>query len=971
MKLRPGIINAIAVVIVMLCGIPSNMDAQVLAFPGAEGFGRYATGGRGGAVIEVTNLNDDGPGSLREAIDASGPRTVVFLVSGTIFLESSLRIDNGAITIAGQTAPGHGITLANYNFNVDADNVIVRYIRSRLGDVTGTEDDAFSCRETENVIIDHCSFSWSVDEAASSYLNRNFTMQWCIISESMYNSVHPKGPHGYGGIWGGSRASFHHNLIAHHTSRNPRFNGSRYIGSPWEEIVDYRNNVVYNWGFNSAYGGEPSEVDGTRARINFVNNYYKAGPGTNSGEVSYRLVSPDAYNGTYSYWYISGNKAEANPQVFTDNWTYGVQGVTEGEKEEMRTDTPFEFEITTDHTADEAYSSVLAGAGVTIPMRDTIDRRIIAEVENGTATYGGSSWGENSGIIDSQEDVGGWPALFSDHYPVDADHDGMADEWELYVGLDPGDPADRNGDLDGDEYTNLEEYLNSIAPTTYFIYPPTQLVAELTAPQEIALSWIDNSTDEDGFFLERSVNGGPFFRIDTLDQDQESYIDQTAGYGSECIYRVSSFNEEDSSVFAVSGMVSTLAANDPPHQASMPDPADGAESVPSVYRLAWQAGTGAVSHKVYIGTTASPEFFNETTDTSVEVTGLEPGTKYYWRVDGVNSNGETTGETWEFFTEISLTDQLVGHWQFESISSVYDSSIFANHGFYYNFLPYSISSNGALGKAIKFNGTNQYIRIPHNDVFDFPKNSFTISMWIRQDPGATDDTKEYRYLIKGSHVKNSGTGSSGKHYELYHAPAEGEVRFVVDDHTSRSYVAAGEDLYVNNEWSHIAAVRDTENSEIRIYSNGNLAGSAADETGDISQQEDLYFGYDPDYQSYFKGTMDDVRLFNYRLTDNEILSLARLGPVGIHSIYSGNSTDISFYPNPTRGRVQVDIHSVSGPVDARISIIDTGGSEQYSRTERAGAGRQTFDLDPQLAPGIYILRVTINNDKYNGKLVIL
>jgi len=972
MKKIPVTAKVITVTILLICGSQLNqLGAQVLAFPGAEGFGRFTTGGRGGEVIEVTNLNDDGPGSLREAIDASGPRTVVFRISGTIYLESTLRIDNGDITIAGQTAPGQGITLAYHNLNVDADNVIIRYIRSRLGDVTQTEDDAFTCRETSDVIIDHCSFSWSVDEVASSYLNRNFTMQWCIISESMYNSVHPKGPHGYGGIWGGSRASFHHNLIAHNTSRNPRFNGARYIGAPWEELVDFRNNVIFNWGFNSAYGGEPSEVDGIRAKINMVNNYYKAGPGTNTGEVSYRIVSPDARDGIYSEWYISGNRTVANPLVFDDNWTYGVQGVSESEKETMRSDNPFEFEITTVHTADEAYAAVLAGAGVTIPMLDTIDRRILDEVENNYATYGGSSWGANTGIIDSQEDVGGWPQLFSSHYPADADHDGMADSWELSMGLDPEDPGDRNGDLDGDSYTNLEEYLNSITPTGYFIYPPTGMNATLTAPQKISLQWIDQSDDEEGFFLDRSTNGGPFERFDTIAPDVVHYIDIDAEAGTGYRYRIYAFNQLDSSVFEESELITTLAGDDPPLQASMPDPDFGTLDMPLELTLSWVAGIGTESHKVYLGTSETPEYIGETVDTFKTVSGLEAGTRYYWRVDEVNASGETTGETWEFVTEISMTDQLVGHWQFESISSVYDSSIFENHGIYYNFLPYSISSNGALGRAIKFNGTNQYIRIPYSNVFDFGINSFTISFWIKQDPEETEVDKEYRYIIKGSHVRNVASGNSGHYYEVYHRPSDGEVRFAVDDHETLSYVAGQEHLFVNNDWTHIAAVRDREASELRIYANGKRINNAPDLTDDISQDEDLYFGYDVDYHSYYRGLMDDVRLFNYLLQDDEILALARLGPVGIGNPSLVNSTGIRIYPNPARGIVNVGIDTGFGQGEAMITILDTDGNEVYLRKESVRGKEVVFELDHQLAPGIYLLRVILTNRQFTGKLVVL
>ncbi|WP_081417500.1 pectinesterase family protein [Paenibacillus sp. Soil522] len=403
---------------------------RIPAFPGAEGGGIYTTGGRGGDVYEVTNLNDSGPGSLRDAVSA-GNRTVVFQVSGTIHLLSSLRIAGSNLTIAGQTAPGDGITVADYQTTLSADNVIIRYMRFRVGDKHPSEADAFGVRGHQNFIIDHCSFSYSVDETLSPYQNKNTTVQWSIISESMLHSTHAKGNHGYGGIFGGENATFHHNLIAHHSSRNPRFAAD--VG----QTVDFRNNVIYNWGFKSVYGGE-------NASVNMVNNYYKFGPDTRYGFTRNLIMDPPPAT---SKFYLDGNYMDGSPEVTADNWS-GVSNVPDGVK--LSSPVPFAEQVTM-QSAEDAYQAVLAVAGASLPIRDSFDARVVNDVVNRTGR-----------ILNSPKEVGGILDYASAAAPDDTDHDGMPDSWELARGLNPIDAGD--GKIVGaDGYTNLEHYLNSIS----------------------------------------------------------------------------------------------------------------------------------------------------------------------------------------------------------------------------------------------------------------------------------------------------------------------------------------------------------------------------------------------------------------------------------------------------------------------------------------------------------------------------
>ncbi|WP_308992180.1 pectate lyase [Mariniflexile litorale] len=472
-----NIIFSIILIFIISCGtskktikpvVFSNTNLQ-LAFPTAEGYGKYSKGGRGGVVYEVTNLNDSGEGSLRAAVEASGPRTVVFKISGTIELEKSLTIKNPYITIAGQTAPGDGICLKKNPLVIGADHVIIRYLRVRLGNESGDDSDAISSRYNKHLILDHISASWSVDETMSIYHNDSITVQWSIIAESMFDSNHVKGSHGFGGIWGSNYSTYHHNLLAHHGSRNPRMaSGSGF--------TDYRNNVIYNWGYNSSYGGENKQGDNPKfsfSKFNIVANYYKPGPATQPGAISYRIVNPSMRKEVTDFgkWYVSDNVVEGNNTVTANNWNGGVQpsggdsNIQFVKMEEAWSSMPINQQ-----TAEDAFSLVLENAGAILPKRDTIDTRITKEAKEGYATYEGSSYKEKksvpdtskkTGIIDTQNDVGGWPELKSTPAPTDTDHDGMPDAWEKKNNLNPKDASDRNK-VAVDGYTMLEKYLNSL-----------------------------------------------------------------------------------------------------------------------------------------------------------------------------------------------------------------------------------------------------------------------------------------------------------------------------------------------------------------------------------------------------------------------------------------------------------------------------------------------------------------------------
>ena len=425
----------------------------VPAFPGAEGFGAQSVGGRGGKVLFVTNLNDSGPGSLRQAVETDGPRAVIFHVSGTIALESTLAVKKPYITIAGQTAPGDGVCLKNYALSIAADHVIVRHIRCRPGDNAKAESDSMSISSGRDIIVDHCSASWSVDEtlsASSGGRLGNVTVQWCIISESLHDSIHHKGPHGYGSLIRGGFGNgytYHHNLYAHHHARLPRpGNYNDRSRDPEGFVLDFRNNVIYNWAGRAAgYNADGSNGTNSITKMNFVGNYYQAGVNS-TGNLAFSESTPSA-----RAWF-SGNCM--NGSYPDDPWSLvNFSKFSAEDVESYKQSNPIPVPAVSTDDAMSAYRRVLADAGAVLPKRDAVDVRIVDNVKN-TAGQ----------IIDDEEDVGGWPVLKSVEPPKDSDQDGIPDVWEKRHNLNPDDLTDGNTDVDADGYTNLEEYLNNTKP---------------------------------------------------------------------------------------------------------------------------------------------------------------------------------------------------------------------------------------------------------------------------------------------------------------------------------------------------------------------------------------------------------------------------------------------------------------------------------------------------------------------------
>ncbi|MFP4249586.1 MAG: pectate lyase [Armatimonadota bacterium] len=430
------------------------------AFPGAEGFGAFSAGGRGGQVLAVTTLEDYHPndepieGSLRAAVTTEGPRTVIFRVAGIIELKAPLVITEPRLTLAGQTAPGDGICLKGFSTSVrETSDIVIRHLRFRPGDeegrrrvaegADGWETDALSVYASRDVIIDHCSTGWANDEVLSltGVGLDNITVQWTLITESLHGSTHPKGSHGYGSIVGGHatgtqpRITMHHTLYAHHWARNPHFAGDR-EGNPPGSLTDFRNNVIYDWGRLAAHNYTPQYTS-----VNFINNYLKPGPSTREDWRTVGLTTGSENANIYA----RGNRLTSLPEADDDNW---LMANTERGATPLDESLPTPAVSMTD--ALSAYEQVLERAGAW--PRDAVDARVVGQVREGAGR-----------IIDSAEDVGGWPTYAAGQAPPDSDGDGMPDEWENARGLDPNDAGDAWADRDGDGWANLEEYLSERA----------------------------------------------------------------------------------------------------------------------------------------------------------------------------------------------------------------------------------------------------------------------------------------------------------------------------------------------------------------------------------------------------------------------------------------------------------------------------------------------------------------------------
>lgn len=952
----------------------SSAWSQQLAFPTAEGYGKYTVGGRGGKVYEVTNLNDSGAGSLRAAVEASGPRTVVFRVSGTIYLYSNLTIRNPYITIAGQTAPGDGICIANHPLEIGANQVIIRYIRTRLGDLSGIVDDAMGSRFTKHIIIDHVSASWSVDETMSIYHCDSMTVQWCIIAESLFNANHPNdadptqtAPHGFGGIWGSDYSTYHHNLIADNSSRNPRFaSGSGY--------TDYRNNVIYNWGYNSCYGGEKQQVGDTNPEhsftdINMVANYYKPGPATEPGQVTYRIANP-GYRDVktdYGKWYIADNTMEGNAQVTANNWDGGVQpagGLADTSL--IKLAEPWQSMPIKQQSAAEAYNTVLDLAGCSFPKRDAVDSTIIHDARTGTATYEGTynqyhtvpDPSKKCGIIDSQNDVGGFPTLNSTTPPTDSDHDGMPDSWETAHGLNPNDASDGNLYTLDSSYTNLEVYLNSI----------------IDIPTDIPVTGVSISSE----YQDVSKNGTLQLTA-TINPSNAS--NQTVSWTSSdnSVATVSATGLVTGVSFGTANITATTqdgsftdtkaitVKNIPVTGVSLPDTA-------SVYTGLFLQLTPTISPSNASNQNISWSSSN-TSIATVSATGV---------VTGVAAGTATITVTTE---DGGFTDECVITVNKSTLPSpLFKLGFNENTGTTVNNAG-SVNTTLAMSNTIPAWSTNVPVNGGASSV-DF--GTTTGNYYIETDSIINELTGLTNFTVTGwVNCRNSTTGSGGNRIvtwinnggdgvDIVYA-SDGSLKVGINQWPDNTTAISSQGMIPtdpnasSSNWRFFAVTYDAASSSLNIYFGDNTTEASIDKSLTYNQGPvgtnigKLAIGHLNDESErtsrtdrMFRGLIDNVEIYNKTLDLDQIRTIQNIGTVQAVSQELYPETNCTLYPNPVNTSATVS-YQLATASNVDIKVYDIMGNQVATLSngiKAPGKHIETFDAS-HLSNTYYFVRFTV------------
>ena len=928
---------------------------ELIAFPGAEGYGRFARGARAGenpTVYHVTNLNDSGKGSLRDAVSQPN-RIVVFDVAGVIRIKSPLVFSKN-LTIAGQTAPGSGIVIYGERTSFSgASDIIVRYLRIRMGMSGRGQNDAAGIANGSNMIFDHCSISWGKDETFSINSDGknggvgNITIQKTIMSQGLL-------PHSAGGLCQPTNTvggvTLYRNLYADNNTRNHKVKG----------LNQYINNVVYNWGSGGGYNlGGDSEG---RIWADVQSNYFIQGPNSGGNGVGSGNQLTTVYQ--------RGNKTDMsrdgvlNGRDMDENDFARATRVDSFEdllqSEEYPSEHPHAPIASMSMTAEEAYQWVVDSVGACLPDRDEVDEYVIDELR---------SLG-NKGVIISSESVlglvNGVGNIYNAPKPLDTDNDGMPDEWEKANGLDPNDATDAVK-VAANGYLNIENYINSIpaSPVPFLKYPVEILAKSLgTDSITVAFECHEKATGAK-IRVEVMPEGGEYTTVETIGTDVTSYTVKGLSEKTNYTLRFTTFTDDMASLPAEFSF-RTKGAPGEPDLSTDPIPANGetiAEYTTVTLKFSNEV-TGRPYYYVYVGT--SPDRLDSvaTVRSRSYTMDVEPNTTYYWRIDVENTYGRTQGEVWNFTTGQEPVRTKVAYFAFDETSGSTavnvptSEEIMANDATPYgSYVP--VWGEGKINGAILFDATNTTdgMIVPSYEEIVFESAPFSYELWFKSTAG---NSSQSRYLLhKGSH-KSDGDRNTGKWFGLEYK--KGTLYFGVDDDVTKSLAE------VSANWHHVVAVRDVENAKLLLYIDGELKASANDATGAIDGSEALVIGnVNVNFDSPFIGSIDEFTLYNDALTELEIKSKYEHGVTAIEEIAAQEREDVVVYPNPFKDRFTVTLPQSTGTV--KVEIYSLSGALVYSNDLTVSGGMVEVKGLDDLPAGVYNCAVIADDTTRTARMM--
>lgn len=984
----------------LLCGLTlsaAGLDAQTLAFPEATGFGRYTTGARGAAnpqIYLVTNLNDSGAGSFRDAVSQPG-RFVIFKVGGIVNLQSVVAVAANT-TIAGQTAPGEGILFLGPRVSFSgSSNTIARYMRIRYGG-TSQNQDASGISNGANIILDHMTFTWGTDEVFSINWDNNgtspdnITIQNSIIGQGLHRHNHSAG--GLMQPSAGGKISLIGNLYICNKTRNNKVKG----------INEFVNNVVYNWGnYGNTYGhtqsGEAYIMGGDSAGssfVNIINNYFIGGPNTNGA-----VTTPFSVGNANFNLYGSGNYFDNNKNGILDGALVpsDLTGFPVGDITAIQS-TSYDYPMKNPTlTAQGAFDNIIAGVGASYPKRDQVDGLMISDLQ---------SKGTTAAYVYVQTDLttqfgftnGGAGHIYGAPSPLDTDNDGMPDAWETANGLNPNVADALNVSTTNAPYLNIEVYINGLpnTPAPDFVIPPSAvnftnaLTSGIPATSSLTVNWSDNATNETNYVLERSQNGTTFTTIATLPANTTSYNEIGLTPNTQYYYRVKATNATDSSVYTANASITTPPVPSAPTKATTPTPANGFNDVQLTngnLLLKWTGSTNTTNYTFHFGT--DPQNLTNVATVpysatpSYQLTNLNTATNYYWRIDSSNALGSVTGDVWSFR---ALTPSLVGNWPFSEIPSsgeqIADVTTYANNGtlnvaYDNGNVRVPGKENYALDLATSPN-TPYIASIPHQDQILFNTNSFTVSYWMKAPASmipSSSATSLY-VLCKGSITKNTATGATGKRFNV--EMKGGQLRFAIDDDVTKKEITSPIANYFNGTWVHVVLQRDITAHKIRIYRNG-VFMVETDETavGGIGEASDFIIGNigELEFQAStnasapYRGAFDELKVYNYALSPTEISALYNQAVLA-NSEFSISKNVGSVYPNPVKDQLFIKLPEYKKSSLTATVMDMTGKVIIKEKLNAKGNGTFNLNMGGRKVSGNYILNVSGDNLNSNFKIIV-